>query len=71
MIGLNTINNNTVSINNKLLGEMIDKLSTVHKRIELLTIVRQTSMLTITLMDQINNQRRYGLYQLDTGTSFN
>ena len=47
VIGLNTINNNTVSINNKLLGEMIDKLSTVHKRIELLTIVRQTIVLPL------------------------
>ena len=52
-MGLNTINSNTVSINNKLLGEMIViKLSTVYKRIELLSLVRQTSMLTITLIDQ-------------------
>ena len=33
---------------------MIDKLSTVYKRIELLSLVRQTSMLTITLIDQEN-----------------
>ena len=35
---------------------MVDKLPTVYKRIELLSLVRQTNVLTITLIDQENNR---------------
>ena len=48
---------------------MIDKLSTVYKRIELLSLVRQTSMLTITLIDQeivLKNISRYcGVHHME------